>query len=474
MPSALEIDRKGIFLMSINVVDTIDRSRMTGFQIRIVAICAAVLIVDGFDAQALGFAIPSMSQEWGVAPGAFTLAATFGVAGLLVGSLLVGALSDRWGRRPVTLAGLALVTVTMFLTASVSTMEWLIVLRFLTSVAVGALTPNLIALVSEYSPQRRRMFTVAIAISGFSLGGVIGGFLSAWLIPITGWHGVFVTGGILTLVTGVAVFFGVPESVRVLALGGRQESVRRIMARIAPQVRADGLAFELVEEKTARASVAALFRDGRGATTGLVWTTFFMSLLVLYFGANWLPTILDLAGFDRTFALVGTSIFNIAMVLGALLSGFVADKVRRPAILISTVYACAFVVFATLPLFGGTPMLLLVALCVAGFFVQAGQASLAAFVGGLYPTSIRATGLGWGFGAGRIGSVAGPLIGGVLIGASLGPVAILSLLAVPTALASIAVGTVGARKTAIAAEVGAPVAQPAGGRDAADIPAPPR
>lgn len=441
--------------MTTNVVEAIDRSRMTGFQLRIVAICAAVLIVDGFDAQALGFAIPSLARDWGVEPSAFTLAATVGVAGLLVGSLLVGALSDRWGRRPVTIAGLAVITVTMFLTAGVASMEWLVVLRFFTSVAVGALTPNLIALVSEYSPKRRRMFTVAVAISGFALGGVIGGFLSAWLIPLVNWHGVFITGGILTLVTGAAVVVGVPESVRVLTMSGRQDAVRRIMSRITSPAEAVSNDYVLVEEHTARASVAALFRQGRALTTALVWLTFFMSLLVLYFGANWLPTILDAAGFEPAFALIGTSIFNVAMVVGALLAGFSADKVQRPAILIGAAFACACLVFASLPLFAGTPMLLLIGLCLAGFFVQAGQASLAAFAGGLYPTSIRATGLGWGFGAGRVGSVAGPLIGGVLIAANLGPVAILALLAIPAALASTAVGTVGLRRGAQVAEVGA-------------------
>ncbi|OMH37099.1 MFS transporter [Tersicoccus sp. Bi-70] len=442
--------------MAVNVVEIIDRSRMSAVQIRIVAICAAVLIVDGFDAQALGFAIPSMSKDWTVSPSAFTTAATVGVAGLLVGSLLVGALSDRWGRRPVTLVGLGVIVLTMFLTAGVTTMGWLIVLRFFTSVAVGALTPNLIALVSEYSPQRRRMFTVAIAISGFSLGGVIGGFLAAWLIPATHWRGVFVAGGILTLIVAIAMLVGVPESVRFLTMAGRQAAVGRIMARIDPLRPAQEGTFTLLEEKTARASVGALFQHGRGVVTGLIWLTFFMSLLVLYFGANWLPTILAGAGFTPTNALIGTSIFNIAMMIGALLSGLTADRLRRPAILVSAAFAGAFVVFAILPLFGGMPVLLLVALCVAGFFVQAGQASLAAFVGGLYPTSIRATGLGWGFGAGRVGSIVGPLVGGLLMAASFGAVTILSLLAIPAAVAALAVGAVGLRRRGTGAEVGAP------------------
>ncbi|MDQ0144656.1 MFS transporter [Pseudarthrobacter niigatensis] len=433
--------------LSINVAETINRARMSGFQIRILVICTAVLIVDGFDAQALGFAIPSLSAEWKVPPGAFTTAATVGVAGLLVGSLLVGALSDRLGRRPVTLAGLALITVTMFATAGAGSMEWLIALRFLTSAAVGALTPNLIALVSEFSPQRSRLFTATIAISGFSLGGVLGGFLAAWLVPLTGWHGVFIAGGLITLVTGLGVLFGVPESVRFLTLAGNQEAVRRLMIRITGQNVSDGTTFVLAEEKTGRASLAALFDRKRAVLTALLWLTFFMSLLVLYFGANWLPTILAGAGFTASFALIGTSIYNMAMVLGALLSGFTADKVKRPELVLGGAYAGAFVTFLCMPLVSGSPGLLLVVLCFAGFFVQAGQASLAGFAGTLYPTSIRATGLGWAFGAGRIGSIVGPLIGGVLIAASFGGVTILSMLAVPSAVASLAVTTIGLRKS---------------------------
>ncbi|XVQ07574.1 MFS transporter [Spirillospora sp. CA-255316] len=433
---------------TVDVTEVVDRSPLSRFQLRIIAICLGIAVIDGLDSQLLGFAIPALSKDWNLAPSAFTLPATIGIIGTIAGSIIAGAIGDRFGRRRVMVASIALFSLGTLATVAASSMGPLVVLRFVTSLGIGGLLPNLIALVSEYSPQRRRLLCVTVVATGISMGGVVGGIISAWLIPPFGWQGLFIAGGVVGLLAAVIAFFGVPESIRFLALSGRENLVRTLLARISHHEAGitEQTRFQLAEEKTSRASVAALFKNHRAITTILLWIIFAMNLLMLYFMLSWLPTLLGEAGFRSSTALIGTSLYNLGGVVGSVLVGLTADRIRRPYFLLGAIYCAAVLVIAAIPVLKTSTTGMLLAICAAGFCVIGAQSSLSALASTVYPTSVRTTGMGWAFGVGRLGSILGPTLGGLFLSLGLGAITIISLMAIPAAIAALGAFWLGLRR----------------------------
>ncbi|GHE80743.1 MFS transporter [Amycolatopsis deserti] len=430
----------------VDVTEVVDRSPLSRFQFRIIAICTAIAVIDGFDTQTLGFAVPALAKDWGLAPASFTLAATLGLVGTIVGSIIAGAAGDRLGRRRVMLASIAIFSLGTLATAALSSMGPLVVLRFVTSLGIGGLLPNLIALVSEYTPRRRRLLCVTVVVTGIGVGGVLGGICAAWLVPLFNWHGLFIAGGVVGLLAGVVAFFGVPESIRFLTLSGREQAARALLSRLDASISA-GSHLTLAEENTSRASVTALFQNHRATPTLLLWVIFAMNLLMLYFMLSWLPTLLGQAGFGASTALIGTSIYNLGGVVGGVLVGLSADRVRRPYVLLAATYCGAVLVIAAVPLLNSSVTGMFLAICAAGFCVVGAQSSLSALASAVYPTTVRATGVGWAFGVGRVGSILGPTLGGLFLSLGLSAVTIISLMAVPAAIAAAGALWLGLRRT---------------------------
>src|SRR5580698_3297908 len=184
----------------VDVVEFIDAQPVGGFQLKLLLTCAAVLFLDGFDTQAIGYVAPSLAKEWGLTKGALGPVFSAGLFGLMIGALLFGPLADRIGRKKIIIFSTLAFGVGTLITAFVQDVNTLMAIRFLTGLGLGGAMPNTIALTSEFSPHRRRSTMVMIMFCGFSVGAALGGFLAAALIPQFGWRSVFVVGGAAPLV----------------------------------------------------------------------------------------------------------------------------------------------------------------------------------------------------------------------------------------------------------------------------------
>jgi AAHS family 4-hydroxybenzoate transporter-like MFS transporter len=276
--------------------------------------------------------------------------------------------------------------------------------------------PNTVALTSEFSPHRRRATKVMVMFVGFSIGAALGGLLAAALIPQFGWRSVFVVGGAAPLVLVPILIWRLPESVRYLALAGSAEArVAELLALVNPKVAsAAGTRFVVNEPELKGIPVWHLFTDGRALVTLLLWIVFFMSLLELYFLSNWLPTVLnDLGASISTAAVIG-AMFQVGGVAGTFALGSIIDRFSFRAL--ALVYFIAVFAVAAIGQLGHSAALVTSAIFVAGFCIVGGQIAANALTAAFYPTSVRATGVGWALGMGRIGSIVGPLVGGVLLG----------------------------------------------------------
>src|SRR6267142_358087 len=268
---------------SIDVAAFIDAQPVGGFQIRLLLTCAAVLFLDGFDTQAIGYVAPALAKEWGLSKAALGPVFSAGLFGLMIGALVFGPL----------------------------------VIRFLTGLGLGGAMPNAIAMTSEFNPQRRRATMVMIMFCGFSVGAALGGMLAAGLIPYLGWRSVFVGGGVAPLIMVPILALRLPESARFLALHGSAPArVAELLGRISPRTAfASDARFVIDETPLAGLPVTHLFREGRAATTLLLWVVFFMSLLDLYFLSNWLPTVLNDLGASVSEAVVIGSMLQVGGVV---------------------------------------------------------------------------------------------------------------------------------------------------------------
>jgi AAHS family 4-hydroxybenzoate transporter-like MFS transporter len=394
----------------------IDERPVSRYQLLVAAMCGLIVFVDGFDAQAMGFVAPALTAAMKISRGVLGSVISSGLAGMMVGALVSGPLADRIGRKPVLIACSLLFGAGSLLTATAQSLDALMAWRALTGLGMGGAMPNAIALTSEYMPRRRRAGAVTTMICGFSLGAAVGGLVAASLIPRFGWPSVFLVGGIIPIVIAVIAAFALPESIRFLVVrGGAESQARRLLARIAPgETIAGPLAAGHDEQAPSGFVVSELFTNGRAAATILIWIIYFMNLLNLYFLNSWLPTIISDAGIPVETAIRLTSLFQIGGIAGAVVLGRLLDRTLSFWILAGCYAWAAAFVYLIGHTGGSVPLLALTISC-AGVGIIGGQNASHALSSEFYPTRIRSTGVGWALGIGRIGSIVGPLVGGLLL-----------------------------------------------------------
>ncbi|HMR31001.1 MAG TPA: MFS transporter [Geminicoccaceae bacterium] len=433
MPSLAVSDR-------IDIKAHIDSQPISAFQWFLVAMCFLVVVADGMDVAIMGFVTPSILEEWAISRPAFGMVISAAPFGLVIGALLAGPSSDRFGRKIVLIASVLTFAIFTLAAAYASSPAEMALLRLLAGMGMGAAMPNVSTLLSEYAPQRRRSLMITIMFTGFNLGSAVIGFAAGYLIPLHGWRSVLLLGGIVPLMLVPVLALFLPESARWLALRGAD--ARRIAANLGrvTATRFTGAETFVSTEPPlpTRKPIGILFSQGYGRTTVALWVTYFMGLLVIYLLTGWLPTLMKDAGLSITTAANVTAMFQIGGTIGAVIVGWAMDRVR-PAPVIGAAYLCGGLCILALSKLGVLSPALAVLTFSAGFCMSGAQTGLNAFAPGCYPTAARATGVSWMLGMGRFGSIFGSAVGGALLGMGWGFGGILAMLAVPAATAAVAI-----------------------------------
>ena len=281
-----------------------DDGPWTTYQKWLVCLTAITVVFDGMDNQLLGITIPALIADWHVARAAFAPVVSLGYAGMIVGGAAAGFWGDRVGRRTALLTCIAIFGVCTLGVAFVHGITALAVLRFVTGIGLGGAMPNAAALAAEYVPRNRRALAVTITVVCVPLGGTLAGLFAIRAIPLIGWRGLFITGGILPLLTAAVLWRILPESPRFLA--EQAERTARV-GRAEPAV--------------ARSRIRDLFAPEFRRDTFALWAAFFSCLLSVYLGFSWLPSIIAGAGLGPALASAGITVFNLGGVVGALGGG---------------------------------------------------------------------------------------------------------------------------------------------------------
>jgi AAHS family 4-hydroxybenzoate transporter-like MFS transporter len=401
----------------INISRLVDTTRLRPFHLWLISWCLLAMMADGFDLLNASVAGPALIKEWGISRASLGPVFSASLVGFLVGAPFFGYLGDRFGRRVAIIFSLIFVGVTTLACAWATNLQELLWLRFLSGLGLGGVLPNVIALNAEFAPKRLRATVLVVMSTGITLGAAVPGIVGVTLMPTYGWPVIFILGGIVPLVVGLCLIFAIPDSIKFMVLrGGRDEAVARLARKLDPALTIEpGTRFFLDKEdgsaKT-RGSPVALFRHGWAQVTLLVWLIFVLNLMANNLMNAWLPMIVESSGHSAAQGAYAGSLYQLGGAIGGLCIGILIDRFGLKVLV--AVFSLAVPVLA----FTGTPglsdFLLLAMAFFSGCVVTGMQSALNAGAGLIYPTALRANGVGYALGVGRVGSISGPLIGSLL------------------------------------------------------------
>ncbi len=428
---------------TIDVQEFINAHKVSATQWVTLLLCFLIVAVDGFDTAAIGFIAPAIRAEWSLTPASLAPVFGAGLAGLMAGALLFGPLADRFGRKRILMVCVGFFGVACLASAYSSSLDMLVVLRFLTGLGLGGAMPNAVTLSSEYSPEKHRSVLVTTMFCGFTLGSALGGVVAAHIVADFGWRAVLMVGGVMPLVLLPVLAMALPESVRYLVVNGvKLDQVTRVLQRIAPSEDLSQAGFAAPEKAQPGFPVTHLFDTSLRRGTLFLWLAFFMSLLVIYLLSSWLPTLISSTGMTLKNASLVTAMFQVGGTVGAIALGQLMDRFN-PQRILGVTYVLAAVFTALIGNSTGSTAMLVVAVFGAGFCVSGAQVGANALAAAFYPTATRATGVSWASGIGRIGSVLGSMAGGWMLALGWGLPVVFALVGIPAVIAGLSMLAMG-------------------------------
>ncbi|MEG3135112.1 aromatic acid/H+ symport family MFS transporter [Rouxiella sp. T17] len=423
----------------INVKTWIDARPISPFQWRVLVLCLIIIMCDGYDAAVMGFIAPALIEHWGIsrsAMGPILGAAMFGVA---LGALIAGPMSDRYGRKKVILLSVLMFAIFSLACAFAASPMQMAMLRFIAGLGLGAVMPNCVTLLSEYMPERRKGIMITLMFSGFNIGSGLGGFIAAGLLAHYDWHAALIFGGALPLLLLPFIGWLLPESaLNLIVRKAPRAQIASILNKMGGNFNAEH-AFILSSPGVKRNStIAELFRHGFARGTIILWLTYFMGLFVIYLLNGWLPTIMRSGGISLEQAAIIAGLFQLGGPLGGIIVGAMMDKLRAKWV-IGVVYLIGCGCLIIQGVFGLSGVALGVIIFITGMCINGAQNGLQVYSPAYYPTEIRATGVSWMHGIGRIGAILSSSMGGLLMGAFPGQSAIFFVLALPALFAAVSI-----------------------------------
>ncbi|AZD01880.1 MFS transporter [Pseudomonas chlororaphis] len=402
--------------MTLDLKSRVDSGPMSTFQCLAIGICMVLNMIDGFDVLVMAFTAASVSAEWGLNGAQVGLLLSAGLFGMAAGSLFIAPWADRFGRRPLILFCLALSGLGMLLSALSQTPLQLALLRGLTGLGIGGILASSNVIASEYSSKRWRGLAVSLQSTGYALGATLGGLLAVWLLGHWGWRSVFLFGGAVTWLVIPLVLLWLPESLDFLLARRPANALVRVnrLAGRLEQPELEQLPPEVPRQAGAPSCFGQLLAPAMRRTTLLIWLLFFLVMFGFYFVMSWTPKLLVAAGLSAQQGITGGVLLSVGGIFGAALIGGLAS--RWP---LGRVLALFMLITAgLLVLFVGSASSIAAALglgLLIGLFANGCVAGLYALSPVVYDASVRATGVGWGIGIGRIGAILSPTVAGFLL-----------------------------------------------------------
>ena len=413
--------------LKVPVGAVIEGARFSRYQQRIIAVCLTIGLAEGINALSIGYVLPSLAVQYNVSPAAFSLIFVTALLGEILGNFVLAPLGDKYGRRTMLRVGISIFALAAVPSAMVGSVEALAVCRFFAGLGIGAAVPSMFTLAGDYTPNSVKGRVISVVSMSISAGGFLIGLVAANFIPAFGGPAFLLLGGLIPIILLFLTWFALPESVEFLAERKDQDSVRRILHRIAPgvvPVEADATTpIYVPAEQVKGARVAQLFRNGRGLPTVMLWMMSFVGLFNAYFIFAFLATILVVDGVAEETALLSVSLATFGGMAGGVLLGFLMDRTPLGPAAGTLGAAIAIAGFIFLAIVDPTTneFTFLVLGAALGLGAIGANSCAQVLATQVYPPIIRATGLGWYSAVGRLGALLAPVVIGGLLGANVAP-----------------------------------------------------
>ena len=452
---------------TLDVTQIIEKQKLRGFVVRLIALSLFITMFDGFDMQVIAYAAAYLTHDFHLSRVEMGNLFSIGMFGTMLGGFLFGYLGDRFGRRPAILTAATSFGILTFAFAFCNSYTALMVVRFVNGVAIGGLLPLCWALNIEYVSSKYRATVVTIVMLGYTVGSSLGAPITIWLAPKYGWEAVYMFGGVGTLFATALLFLFLPESARFLAgKGQRPDLIAKYLRRLAPDENIpDNAVFIVSDEGTTkpdRFRVSKLFEGDLRWITTLLWIAYIAGSSAVFFKSTWTPLVLEIMGYSRTQAAVFSSLSALGSAAGGLMLMRFTDKKGPISIAIMGAMSIPLLLYVGLANVGMWTFLIInfmVNIVMGG--AHYGMHSIA---GIFYPSVYRANGAGWATSIAKFGSIAGPVIGGFILASSFPVRHIFALLAISPAILAISLFTMSrirARHTRRADIAAAPAIEPA-------------
>ena len=442
---------------TVYVDELIDRQALTPRNYALIALLMMALVCDGFDLQLVGVAAPWLTEAWNVKPSALVgPVQSANLFGMMIGAIVLGSFGDRLGRKRIIVGGTLLFGLATLACLKTSTITELGIVRFITGIGLGGVLPNVIALTAETTPRRKRAMLTSVVIVGMSLGSGIPGVVAAKLAPLHGWESLFIVGGIVPIIIGVLLALFLPESLLFQTTRGTDRALlaRRVQA-LDPQlaITPDTVFALRGQDDRSRSSFRDLFSPALRVTTPLLWIMFAGVLLAMHFLNSWISTVLKLGNLSPEQFSLTNSVFHWSGMMATICTALLLGRLGiRWVLVLLLVGMASLLTIATVGFASATVLTL--AVCFAGFGVIGCQGALNASAGLIYPPNCRTTGLGAALGLGRIGSLAGPLVGSYALNLGIPVQQMFYLPLVPLGFAAVATLVLILRRVDVRSEAG--------------------
>jgi benzoate transport len=421
--------------MTFNPKALIDNNPMTSLQYSTIFICFLMNMLDGMDVLVISYTAPAIAKAWDISPQALGTVFSAGLFGMTIGTLFLAPFADKIGRKSIILISGIIMGVCIYLTSYAASITELLIYRFVSGLGIGSMLASTASLASEYTPNKTRDFWVSFVISGYPIGAVVAGLVAAKVIPAEGWQQMFRIAGIASMFSVPLILFFLSESIDFYLRTQPQNALEKLNKILAKMNIQPLESLPIIDKIKSKLPVDQLLKTDFKKPTLQLWAALFMAFAALYFLTSWIPKLAKDAGLSMELAIYAGTVFNIGAFFGIITQGYFSSKYGLKKTL-GVILVLTGVLMASFGLFVGSDVILLI-LALLGFGIQGGFVGLYALSARLYPTEFRTTGVGWAMGAGRLGGIVGPMIGGLLIGAGLGIATNFLLFAVPALLSGL-------------------------------------
>ncbi len=407
---------KAKIMSKINVHEKIDESKFNKFFLGIFVLCSLAIIFDGYDLNVFGVIVPVLMKNEGYSPVQIGALASWGLAGLVIGSFLFGYLADVIGRKKTIVISMLVYSILTGLIGFSTGFTQFAFLRFVAGLGLAGVVPNVVSEITEYTPLKHRVKLCSMSTVGFPVGTVLASFMGILFLQELGWRFMFQIAFLELILVALMVYF-LPDAIDNLLKKNQTGKIARILEKVDAQYRYNGKdTFFSTIPKSEKAPVASLFADRNSLNTILFWVVMFMNFYSNFGMQTWLPKLMIMQGYELGSSLQLLLTFNVGAVFGVIFGGMIASQIgyKKTLIVFFLVEAIFFALLGLNPSIG----FLYIILFISGMAIFGAQGMLNNYIAVNYPMNVRTTAVGFAFGVGRCGAVVAPMMGGLLLAMS--------------------------------------------------------